>query len=113
MGQEMYVAVGSVDEPLSTIWKLWTHGDEFYAQHLDGSPVYKLSVHSSGQARLAQVDRSGAPAIPLKRDRDPHVIARWELPRLGTTTEPTWFLSIMVPSVFVGPRDTFAGTRFG
>lgn len=106
MATELYVCVGSEDDPLCPIWKLWTQGNEFYAQQSDGNTLWKLSVHASGICRLAQVDRTAPAAITAKLDKDPHVFGRWNIPAIGSA-EPTMCFSIMVPSVYVGPRDGF------
>jgi hypothetical protein len=101
----IYVAVGSADALHSGVWKAWTQGDEFYALEVasDMPSVMKLSVHSSGICRLANLERGMLEGHAWERDDDPRVIQRWRIAGVGSP-DPAICFSLFVPTVFIPHR---------
>ena len=50
------IAVGSRDGAKSSIWKIWTQGDEIYASSRLFNGLAKVSLHSSGQCQWSYTD---------------------------------------------------------
>lgn len=50
------IAVGSRDGSKSSIWKIWTQGDEIYASSRLFAGLAKVSLHSSGECRWSYTD---------------------------------------------------------
>lgn len=113
---ELYVAVGTVDDPYSAAWKLWTQGDEFYALQSSGAGrLCKVTVHKSGICRLANVDRTAEDRADWGVTRvgtgdletDPDVIHRWEVTKPGSG-EVQSVLTLLVPTLFMRARPSLA-----
>lgn len=77
--REARFAVGSRDGPRSTIWKVWTHGDEVYiASRMFGSDM-KVSFHSTGECQCSATD-SYVKRHPGMLNKDRH-LTRWTIER--------------------------------
>lgn len=63
MAKPLRFAVGNSTDIRSSVWRLWSHGDELYlaAQSLAG--LLKVSFHKSGILRIAQPSSQPRPAL--------------------------------------------------
>jgi len=102
----VYVCVGSVDDPHSSLWRMWTQGEDFYAKQIGIPTPWKLSIHASGRCRLAVLEGDAGLGIEWDEESDPRVMKRWRVDPVGTAVYCPCFI-LMAPSVFVGPRRTF------
>lgn len=98
MPQELRFAVGSPRGPQAGIWKVWTRptGDIYLTLRLPGRH-FKISLHRTGDWRLAYTGAMAREEIAEGRDRAP---VKWRRPELkpdGTTTA----LEILVPGTEV------------
>jgi hypothetical protein len=101
------VAVGTPKTIQSSIWRFWNDAEELYVVARESRMVYKISLHSSGIARLAYLKERDI-RDPLIVDNDPRVIYRW---RPGTFIDG-WMrrLDIVVPAVPVTKYFSLAAT---
>ena len=106
--REMYVGVGQVTSAYSSVWKLWTQGDEFYAAQVTVRGRFvKMSAHRSGVCRFATVEDSDLD-VDWDRDDDPRVIHRWTIAKVGTDPWCRCF-ALLVPTVYIPERSDLTG----
>jgi len=74
MNNSITVAVGSPDNLRSAIWRLWVQGDEIYFGAAPMLRSLKVSLHKSGDWRIAWIEPS-----PHERNKDRN-IRRWRRP---------------------------------
>lgn len=72
MSNSITVAVGSPDNLRSSIWRLWVQGDEVYFGATQVMPALKVSLHKSGDWRIAW-DKSFSPT----KNR---IVCKWRRP---------------------------------
>jgi hypothetical protein len=91
------VGVGTPETMQSSIWRFWNDAEELYVVARESRMAYKLSLHSSGIARLAYLKERDI-RDPLIMDSDPRVIYRWRQP---DTFINGWMrrLDVVVPAV--------------
>jgi hypothetical protein len=97
---ELRLAVGSATSPQSSIWRIWTNGNDVYAAVRSMAHIEKLSFHQSGICRNAFTDAYGKPAT--LSDRATIKWKRAEVPPQGygrasrvlLLAVPTNFLSV-------------------
>ena len=95
-------AVGSRDGPRSTIWKVWTYGDEAYlATRMFGSDS-KVSFHASGQCQWSCTD-TWVTRQPGRRNADRHIV-RWSMCRPNSSQSELLF-RIQIPVSEIRPQS--------
>lgn len=75
-------AVGTLDDSISAVWRMWVQGDDVYLGVRDALNAYKISLHASGIWRVAQVrelerDDPQADRLMFKWQRPEEFIAGW------------------------------------
>jgi hypothetical protein len=97
------VAVGSPNEMHSSVWRIWSHKDEMYISSSGLKYFAKLSLHSSGVWRLAELRARTGPNPYDPSESDPRVMHRWDQPP-HFADGWTQCLNLVIPSVFVPER---------
>ena len=87
-------AVGTPDNILSWVWRMWTNGDDVYLGARNALQVFKVSLHKSGIWRIAFVD--DLERADKESDR---VIVKWQRPKESSSK---WTPSI---GVLVSPIE--------
>ena len=90
----LLVAVGSPDNPRSSVWRLWVQDDEVYFGPLSMVSSLKVSLHNSGDWRIAWVK----PPQKLGKNSS-RIIKKWTRP--DTSSGLTHCVAVYVPPVLV------------
>jgi hypothetical protein len=93
------VAIGSPDDPRSSVWRLSVHGDEVYFGTRDGMGYFKVSLHKTGDWRIA----FKRPLDPKGKNTD-RVILKWQRPDEYQPRSTACFTVIVSPIL---PRRPF------
>jgi hypothetical protein len=75
-------AVGMATNCQSSVWRLWTYGDDAYFGARDWTNVVKVSLHASGRWRVAFVENLDGPdsvddRAAFKWNRPPEFVPGW------------------------------------
>ena len=100
-GDTIRFGVGSADALHSSIWRMWTHRNDVYLAARHSAQMVKVSLHSSGDWRVAYVDASQVndPELPTGS----RVLHKWRRPP-EFASGWTQCLHIMIPSCSVRQR---------
>jgi hypothetical protein len=73
-------AVGRPDGPRSSVWRLWTRGDDIYLSLRDLTKAQKISLHSSGRWRNAWTTEQVAKGLPFVGPGQDRATDKWDRP---------------------------------
>lgn len=91
--------VGADDRALSSVWRLWSHNEEFYVAVRGLASQFKTSLHSKGNHRHAFVSQEIA-----DQHRQPgldRAVYKWTHSGAGKSG-PSLFYKIAIPAVALG-----------